>query len=160
MMTENVLSPVRFEEDSISFILNKIILQSEDRGQNIIDQKSTIMKAITSLIHSYNEIQDSSMNEEEFSSLVKSIKQEIFPLLPQQVVEKISPIIEQFTFENQSSVWEFLQVLANDVFYTNIANQIQVISEGKSNQEHPVSVQQQLLAQITEYMNSIGLTME
>src|SRR5699024_11226425 len=97
---------------------------------------------------------------EEFSSLVKSIKQEIFPLLPQQVVEQISPILERFTFENQSSVWEFLQVLANDDFYTNIANQIQVMSEGKSNQEHPVSVQQQLLAQITQYMNSIGLTME
>lgn len=160
MMSENVLSPVHFEEDSIPFILNKIILQSEGRGQNIIDQKSTMMIAITSLIHSYNGIQDSSMNEEEFSSLVKSIKQEIFPLLPQQVVEQISPILERFTFENQSSVWEFLQVLANDEFYTNIANQIQVMSEGKSNQEHPVSVQQQLLAQITQYMNSIGLTME
>src|SRR5699024_1072572 len=101
MMTENVLSPVRFEEDSISFILNKIILQSEGKGQNIIDQKSTMMKAITSLIHSYNGIQDSSMNEEEFSSLVKSIKQEIFPLLPQQVVEQISPILEPLTFDHQ-----------------------------------------------------------
>src|SRR5699024_12433151 len=49
MMSENVLSPVHFEEDSIPFILNKIILQSEGRGQNIIDQKSTMMIAITSL---------------------------------------------------------------------------------------------------------------
>src|SRR5699024_215018 len=116
MMTENVLSPVRFEEHSISFISNKIILQSAATGQNINDQKPTMMKAITSLIHSYSEIQDSSMNEEEFSSLVKSIKQEIFPLLPQQVVEQISPMLERFTFGNQSSVWEFLQVLENDEF--------------------------------------------
>src|SRR5699024_8224860 len=99
-------------------------------------------------------------NEEEFSSLVKSVKQEIFPLLPQQVVVQISPRLDRFTFGTQPRAWEFLQVLENDEFYTNIANQIQVMSERKSIQEHPASVQQQLLAQITQYMNSIGLTME
>src|SRR5699024_6225532 len=78
-----------------------------------------------------------------------------------QMVEQIAPILERITVENQSSLFHFLQALASNDLYMNIANQIQAMSQVETTQEQPsVTIQQQLLAQITQYMQSIGLTME
>lgn len=160
MMLENTSSSFHLKEGTSS-ILNEVFLQSEQSALSLIQQELAITKAINQLMHTHRAIQDGSMNRQEFTSLFRAIEQEIFPLLPNQMVEQVALILERFTVKNQSSLLHFLQALASNDFYTNIANQIQAMSQVETTQEQPsVPIQQQLLAQITQYMQSIGLTME
>lgn len=160
IITEETSPSFYFREALPSSILNLLTLESDQNIQYLIRQRSTITETITQLMHTHDTILNSSMNEREFTLLVRTIEQELLPLLPKQIANQITPILKRFTVEHQSSVLHFLQALASDELYTSMANQTQATSQFETFQEQSVPIQQQLLAQITQYMQSIGLTLE
>lgn len=130
----------------------------EETKQNPLLQQSAIKQSATQLLQQYPMIQETTMNERQITTLVKAITTELIPLLPKQVVDQMTSILDKATSETTSSIMNMLQSLASSDI--NIANPEVLSSPLEFNKGQQTSIQQQLLTQITQYMQSIGLTME
>lgn len=117
------------------------------------EQQLAIQQSANQLLQQFYLRQDTQMNEQEIKSITRAVTSELLPLLPKEQAEQLTEILNKLKPESQSAIINVLHSLAN--------NELEMLYvESHSSRTDSNHTQQQLLAQISQYMQSIGLTME
>ena len=86
----------------------------------LLPQQSAITRTALTSLNMYHHIQSSSLNEEEWRSLIKRLKQELIPLLPGKMGLQLGNVLEELTIHDQKQLNHLLKGLANPHIYTHL----------------------------------------
>lgn len=122
-------------------------------------QKQTIVQTAMQIANQHQLNAATTLNQQQLTALIQSVEQDLLPLLPKETSDQLAQLLQRTTLQNQAILLSFLTMVGNqDITRTQMAQE--QVSTQQMNQGQQLPVQQQLLGQISHYMESLGLTME
>lgn len=140
--------------------LQQITSQAQIDMKQLLLSESKLISAVLKAISIYHPIQTASLNQNEFHSFIELIQKEVMPHLPLQTQHSLLNILNPLTVNNQASILPYIQAFTNPEVYSTLSTVTTNFSAAPINELPNLAIQQQLVAHITNYMQTIGLTME
>ena len=140
--------------------LQQITSQAKIDMKQLLLSESKLISAVLKAISIYHPIQTASLNQNEFHSFIQLIQKEVMPLLPLQTQQSFLNILNPLTVNNQASILPSIQAFTNPEVYSTLSTVTTNFSAAPIHELPTLAIQQQLVAHITNYMQTIGLTME
>lgn len=140
--------------------LQQFIAQTNHDLHSLLQEEQTINRTALKIMSIYHPIQSTSLHHQELTSLIKMVEQELLPLIPEAMKRQITELLQRATVDDQAPLLNLLRTLTNKNMYSALANLEQLVGQQAADKSQQIPVQQQLLVQLSHYMESVGLTME
>src|SRR5699024_10195736 len=100
----------------------QFITRMNEENTLLLLQQSDITRTALNSLNMYHHIQSSSLNKEEWSSLIKMIEREVIPLLPEKMGQQLGKVLETLTIHDQKQLNHLLKGLASHQIYAQLAD--------------------------------------
>ena len=141
--------------------LQQIFSQAQNEMKQLIHKESEIIRTALKIVSIFHPIQTASLNQKEFQLLLELIRKEFMPLLPPQMQQSLANRLQSCTVQDQQSVLTFIQAFMNQDGYTTLSSILTNIDQHQPSYGSQVaSIQHQFMTHLTNYIQTIGLTMD
>lgn len=141
--------------------LQQVFSQAQNEMKQLIQEESEIIRTALKIISIFHPIQTASLSQKEFQSLMELIRKEFMPLLPPQMQQSLANRLQSCTVQDQLSVLTYIQAFMNKDGYTALSSILTNIDHNQLSYGSQVdSIQHQFMTHLTNYIQTIGLTMD
>lgn len=139
---------------------SQVLSQAKNEINTLLQQESAIVRTTLKVMSIFHPLQTNTLNNQQFNAMIKMIENELLPLLPKQMGQRVAQQLQHASIDKQATMLSMLRAISSQEVFSQLAQMEQLLSQQQTNNHQSLPVQQQFLAQLTHYLESLGLSME